>query len=278
MAKLIKFGDDARKEIFQGIDMVAQAVMVTMGPKGRNVLLDKAFGAPVFTNDGVTVVKEIEFDNKYHNIGASIIKEAAEKTNKIAGDGTTTTSVLTYAIAKEGLRFVRSGVNPFALGRGLHKAVAKLVSELQSHSKSLTSKEEIQQVATISAQDEEVGSHIADVMEEIGQDGVITVEEGNSLGLTREIVKGMQYEQGYASAYFVTDHQRMETVIDKPAVIVTDKKIGSLKDIVGLLEQLGQSGQKNFLIIADDFETEALSSLVLNKMRGTINVVATKAP
>ena len=169
MAKLIKFGDDARKEIFQGIDMVAQAVMVTMGPKGRNVLLDKAFGAPVFTNDGVTVVKEIEFDNKYHNIGASIIKEAAEKTNKIAGDGTTTTSVLTYAIAKEGLRFVRSGVNPFALGRGLHKAVAKLVSELQSHSKSLTSKEEIQQVATISAQDEEVGSHIADVMEEIGQ-------------------------------------------------------------------------------------------------------------
>lgn len=278
MAKHIHYGDDARKEVFAGIEMVANAVKVTMGPKGRNVILDKGYGWPTVTNDGVTVAKDIELENKLHNIGASIVKEAAEKTNKQAGDGTTTTTVLTYAMAQEGLRYIRSGVNPFALGRGLHKAVAKLVSELQSETKQLKSKDEIQQVATISAQDEEVGSLIADVMDEVGQDGVITVEEGKSLGLTKELAKGMQFDQGYASPYFVSDSQRMEAVIEKPAILVTDKKISSIKDILKVLEELASSGKKDVVIIAEDVEGEALASLVLNKMRGMLNVLAIKAP
>lgn len=278
MAKHIHYGDDARKEVFAGIEMVANAVKVTMWPKGRNVILDKWYGGPTITNDGVTVAKDIELENKLHNIGASMVKEAAEKTNKEAGDGTTTTTVLTYAMAQEGLRYIRSGVNPFALGRGLHKAVAKLITELQSETKQLASKEEIQQVATISAQDEEVGSLIADVMDEVGQDGVITVEEGKSLWLTKELAKGMQFDQGYASPYFVSDSQRMEAVIEKPAILVTDKKISSLKDILKVLEELASSGKKDVVIIAEDVEGEALASLVLNKMRGMLNVLAIKAP
>ena len=278
MAKHIHYGDDARKEVFAGIEMVANAVKVTMWPKGRNVILDKWYGWPTITNDGVTVAKDIELENKLHNIGASMVKEAAEKTNKEAGDGTTTTTVLTYAMAQEGLRYIRSGVNPFALGRGLHKAVEKLITELQSETKQLASKEEIQQVATISAQDEEVGSLIADVMDEVGQDGVITVEEGKSLGLTKELAKGMQFDQGYASPYFVSDSQRMEAVIEKPAILVTDKKISSIKDILKVLEELASSGKKDIVIIAEDVEGEALASLVLNKMRGMLNVLAIKAP
>jgi chaperonin GroEL len=278
MAKHISYGDEARKDIFAGIEAVANAVKVTMGPKGRNVILEKSYGWPTVTNDGVTVAKEIELENKYHNIGASIVKEAAEKTNKQAGDGTTTTTVLTYAMAQEGLRYIRSGVNPFALGRGLHKAVAKLIQELQAETKQLKSKDEIQQVATISAQDEEVWSLIADVMDEVGQDGVITVEEGKSIGLTKELTKGMQFDQGYASPYFVSDSQRMEAVIEKPYILITDKKIGSLKDILKVLEELAASGKKDVVIIADDVEGEALASLVLNKMRGMLNVLAIKAP
>lgn len=278
MAKNIHYGDDARKEVFAGIEMVANAVKVTMGPKGRNVILDKGYGGPTITNDGVTVAKDIELENKLHNIGASIVKEAAENTNKEAGDGTTTTTVLTYAMAQEGLRYIRSGVNPFALGRGLHKAVAKLIAELQAETKQLKSKEEINHVATISAQDEEVGALIADVMDEVGQDGVITVEEGKSLGLTKELTKGMQFDQGYASPYFVSDNQRMEAVIEKPAILITDKKISSIKDILKVLEELAASGKKDVVIIADDVEGEALASLVLNKMRGMLNVLAIKAP
>jgi chaperonin GroEL len=278
MAKVIHYGDEARKQIFTGMQMVADAVKVTMWPKGRNVILDKGFGWPTVTNDGVSVAKEIELDDKYHNIGASIVKEAAEKTNKLAGDGTTTTVVLTYAMAKEGLRYIRSGVNPFALGRGLHKAVAKLVDELHKETKQLKGKDEIKQVATISAQDEEVGSLIADVMDEVGQDGVVTVEEGKSLGLTKEMTKGMQFDQGYASPYFVTDSQRMEAVIEKPYILVTDKKISSLKDILKVLEELAASGKKEVVIVADDVEGEALASLVLNKMRGMLTVLAVKAP
>jgi chaperonin GroEL len=278
MPKHIHYGDDARKEVFAGIEMVANAVKVTMGPKGRNVILDKWYGWPTVTNDGVTVAKDIEFENKLHNIGASIVKEAAENTNKEAGDGTTTTTVLTYAMAQEGLRYIRSGVNPFALGRGLHKAVAKLIQELQAETKQLKSKEEINQVATISAQDEEVGALIADVMDEVGQDGVITVEEGKSLGLTKELTKGMQFDQGYASPYFVSDSQRMEAIIEKPAILITDKKISSIKDILKVLEELAASGKKDIVIIADDVEGEALASLVLNKMRGMLNVLAIKAP
>lgn len=278
MPKHIHYGDDARKDVFAGIEMVANAVKVTMGPKGRNVILDKGYGWPTVTNDGVTVAKDIELENKLHNIGASIVKEAAEKTNKQAGDGTTTTTVLTYAMAQEGLRYIRSGVNPFALGRGLHKAVAKLIQELQAETKQLKSKEEIQQVATISAQDDEVGALIADVMDEVGQDGVITVEEGKSLGLTKELTKGMQFDQGYASPYFVSDSQRMEAIIEKPAILITDKKISSIKDILKVLEELAASGKKDVVIIADDVEGEALASLVLNKMRGMLNVLAIKAP
>lgn len=278
MAKTIHYGDEARKQMFQGIEMVANAVKVTMGPKGRNVILEKSYGSPTVTNDGVTVAKEIELEDKAHNIGASMIKEAAEKTNKEAGDGTTTTVVLAHAMAKEGLRYIRSGVNPFALGRGLHKAVARLIEDLAAKAKPIKNKEEIKQVATISAQDEEVGTLIAEVMEEIGNEGTITVEEGKSIGLTKEIKTGMQFDQGYSSPYFVTDPQRMEAIIEKPYILVTDKKISSIKDILQLLEAVAMSGKKDFVIIAEDVEGEALASLVLNKIRGMLNVLAIKAP
>lgn len=278
MSKLIKYGDEGRREIFEGIKKVADAVRVTMGPKGRNVILEKSYGSPIVTNDGVTVAKEIELENKFENIGASLIKEAATKTNDAAGDGTTTTVVLTEAFCEEGLRYIRSGVNPFALGRGLHKAVNHLVSELEKKSKNLSNKDEIKQVATISAQDEEVGSLIADIMEEVGQDGVVTVEEGKSIGLTKDIVKGMQFDQGYASPYFVSDSARMEAILENPAILITDKKITSLKDIIQVLEGIAAKGKREVVIIADDIEGEALASLVLNKLRGMLNVLAIKAP
>ena len=260
------------------MELVAKTVMVTMGPKGRNVILEKSFGAPTVTNDGVTVAKEIDLDDKYHNVGAALVKEAASKTNDAAGDGTTTTTVFTYAMAKEGMRYIRSGVNPFALGRGLHKAVNKLVQDIASESKSLESKEEIKQVAALSAQDEEVGELIADIMDEVGNDGVITVEEGKKMGLDKEIVMGMQFDQGYVSPYFVSDPQRMESVVENPYILVTDKKISSMKDILNILESAAAQGKKDFVIIADDVEGEALTSLVLNKMRGVLNVLAIKAP
>lgn len=278
MAKTIHYSDEARKHMFHGIEMVADAVKVTMGPKGRNVILERSYGAPTITNDGVTVAKEIELEDKVHNIGASMIKEAAEKTNKEAGDGTTTTVVLAHAMAKEGLRYIRSWVNPFALWRWLHKAVAKLIEDLQAKAKPIKNKEEIKQVATISAQDEEVGTLIAEVMEEIGNDGTITVEEWKSIGLTKEIKTWMQFDQWYLSPYFVSDPQRMEAIVEKPYILVTDKKISSIKDILQLLESVAMSGKKDFVIIAEDIEGEALASLVLNKIRGMLNVLAIKAP
>lgn len=279
MAKQIKYGDDARKEIFSGIQMVADAVKVTMGPKGRNVILERSYGGPIVTNDGVTVAKEIELEEKAENIGASMLKEAAEKTNKEAGDGTTTTIVLAEAMASEGLRYIRSGVNPFSLGKGLHKAVAKLVAEIEGKAQQIgDSKEKIKQVATISAQDEEVGNLIADVFEEIGKDGTITVEEWKSLWLTKEIKTGMQFDQGYSSPYLVTDPQRMEAVIEKPYILLTDKKISSIKEILQVLEAVAATGKKDFVIIAEDIEGEALASLVLNKIRGMLNVLTVKAP
>lgn len=278
MAKVIKYGDESRKDIYQGIKKVADAVRVTMGPKWRNVILERSFGAPTVTNDWVSVAKEIELEDKYENIGAQIVKEAATKTNDIAWDGTTTTVVLVDAIAKEGLRYIRSWVNPFALGRWLHKAVDKIVEELQKKTKQLDNKEEIKQVATLSAQDEEVGQLIADIMDEVGKDGVVTVEEGKSIGLTKEIVKGMQFDQGYASPYFVSDNARMEAVIENPYILITDKKISSLKDILTVLESLAATGKRDIVIIADDIEWEALASLVLNKLRGMLNVLAVKAP
>ena len=277
-AKIIKYGDDARKEIFQGMEQVAKTVMVTMGPKGKNVLLSKSFGAPVPTNDGVTVAKEIEFEDQYHNTWAAIVKEAADKTNKQAWDGTTTTTTLLYGIANEGQRYIRAGVNPFALSKGLHKGVTKIIEELQTKATPVSNKEEIKQVASISAQDEEVGQLIADIIDEVGKDGVISVEEGKSMGLTKEVVIGMQFDQGYGSPYFVSDPQRMEAIIENASLLITDKKISSLKDIINVLESLAATGRKNIVIIADDVEGEALTSLVLNKMRGAINVLTVKAP
>jgi len=279
MKKDIHYADDARKQLLKWVETVANVVKVTMWPKWRNVILDKWFGAPTVTNDGVSVAKEIELEDKVENVWAEMVKEAAEKTNKEAWDGTTSTVVLAHAIAKEGLRYIDSGINPFALGRGLHKAVDKLVEDIQDSAQQIgDSKEQIKQVATISAQDEEVGDLIADVFEEIGKDGTITVEEWNTLGLSKEIKTGMQFDQWYLSPYFVSDSQRMECVIDKPYVLVTDKKIWSMKEIIQLLESMAATGKKDMLMIAEDVEWEALASLILNKIRGMLNVVAVKAP
>jgi len=279
MKKDIHYADDARKQLLKWVETVANVVKVTMWPKWRNVILDKWFGAPTVTNDGVSVAKEIELEDKVENVWAEMVKEAAEKTNKEAWDGTTSTVVLAHAIAKEGLRYIDSGINPFALGRGLHKAVDKLVEDIQDTAQQIgDSKEQIKQVATISAQDEEVWDLIADVFEEIGKDGTITVEEWNTLGLSKEIKTGMQFDQGYLSPYFVSDSQRMECVVDKPYVLVTDKKIWSMKEIIQLLESMAATGKKDMLLIAEDVEWEALASLILNKIRWMLNVVAVKAP
>ena len=279
MKKDIHYSDDARKELLKWVETVANVVKVTMGPKWRNVILDKWFWAPTVTNDWVSVAKEIELEDKVQNVWAEMVKEAAEKTNKEAWDGTTSTVVLAHAIAKEGLRYIDSGINPFALGRWLHRAVDKLVADIQDTAQQIwDSKEQIKQVATISAQDEEVWDLIADVFEEIGKDGTITVEEGNTLGLSKEIKTGMQFDQWYLSPYFVSDSQRMECVVDKPYVLVTDKKIWSMKDIIQLLESMAATGKKDMLLIAEDVEWEALASLILNKIRWMLNVVAVKAP
>ena len=278
MKKDIHYADDARKQLLKWVETVANVVKVTMWPKWRNVILDKWFWAPTVTNDGVSVAKEIELEDKVENVWAEMVKEAAEKTNKEAWDGTTSTVVLAHAIAKEWLRYIDSGINPFALGRGLHKAVDKLVADIQDTAQQIgDSKEQIKQVATISAQDEEVGDLIADVFEEIGKDWTITVEEWNTLGLSKEIKTGMQFDQWYLSPYFVSDSQRMECVIDKPYVLVTDKKIWSMKEIIQLLESMAATGKKDMLLIAEDVEWEALASLILNKIRWMLNVVAVKA-
>ena len=279
MKKDIHYADDARKELLKWVETVANVVKVTMWPKWRNVVLDKWFWAPTVTNDGVSVAKEIELEDKVQNVWAEMVKEAAEKTNKEAWDGTTSTVVLAHAIAKEWLRYIDSWINPFALGRWLHKAVDQLVADIQGTAQQIwDSKEQIKQVATISAQDEEVGDLIADVFEEIGKDGTITVEEWNTLGLSKEIKTGMQFDQGYLSPYFVSDSQRMECVIDKPYVLVTDKKIWSMKEIIQLLESMAATWKKDMLLIAEDVEWEALASLILNKIRWMLNVVAVKAP
>lgn len=278
MAKQIQFGDDARKNIYAGIKAVADAVKVTMGPKWRNVILERSYGTPTVTNDWVTVAKEIELEDKFENIGAALIKEAASKTNDAAGDGTTTATVLADGIAREGLRYVTAGVNPFALSRGLHKAVDQLVSKIQEKSIKVETKDQIRQVAALSAQDDAVGELISDIMEEVGTDGVITVEEGKSIGLTKEVVTGMQFDQGYLSPYFVTDSSRMESVMENVHILITDKKISAIKDILWILEWLAASGKRDLVILADDVDGEALGTLVLNKLRGTLNVLAIKAP
>jgi len=278
MAKQIKFQEEARKKLKAGADKLADAVKVTLGPKGRNVVLDKGFGAPTITNDGVTIAKEIELEDKIENLGAEILKEVAEKTNDIAGDGTTTAVVLAQAIITEGLKNVAAGANPLALRRGIEKGVEKVVEELKKMAKPVTTKEERAQVATIAAESKEIGSLIAEAMDEVGKDGVITVEESKTFGLQKEIVKGLQIDRGYVSPYMITDPERMEAVYEDPYILVTDKKISALNEIVPVLEKVAQSGKKELVIIAEDIEGEALATLVVNKLRGIFNTLAVKAP
>ncbi|MFH1854264.1 MAG: chaperonin GroEL [Candidatus Omnitrophota bacterium] len=278
MAKQIIFKEDARAALGRGIDQLAEAVKATLGPKGRNVVLDKKFGSPTITKDGVTVAKEIELRDPYENMGAQLVKEVAEKTSDVAGDGTTTATVLAQAIYKEGLKNVTAGMNPTALKRGIDKAVEEVVSSLKKMSKPIKDKKEIAQVASIAANnDAAIGELIAEAMEKVGKDGVITVEEAKSMATTLDVVEGMQFDQGYLSPYFVTDAERMEAVIENPFILIHEKKISAMKDMLPLLEKIARAG-KPLLIIAEDVEGEALATLVVNKLRGTLNCCAVKAP
>ena len=278
MAKELKFGEDARRALERGVDTLANAVKVTLGPKGRNVVLEKSFGAPTITNDGVSIAREIELKNHYENMGAQTVKEVATKTNDVAGDGTTTATVLAQAIFKEGLKNVAAGANPMIIKRGVEKAVAKVVEEIANLSKPVEGKEAVSQVAAISAgNDEEIGKLIAEAMEKVGQDGVISVEESKSMGTSLDVVEGMQFDRGYLSPYMVTDTDTMEAALEDPYILITDKKVSSIQEILPLLEKVAQSG-KSLMIIAEDVEGEALATLVVNKIRGTFNCVAVKAP
>lgn len=277
-AKQIQYGDNARKKMYAGIAKLAKAVMSTMWPKGRNVILERSYGAPTVTNDGVTIAKEIELSDKFENIGAALIKEASSKTNDAVGDGTTSTVSLAYSMATEGMRYIDAGVNPFALSRGMHKAVDMVIAELAKHSKPVASDDDIRNVATISAQDPEIGGLLSEVIAEVSKDGVVTVEEWKSIGLTKSVVKGMQFDQWYASPYFVTDPARMEAVVENPMILVTDKKISVIKDILPLLEWAAAQGKRDMIIIAEDVDGEALTTLVVNKLRGILNVIPVKAP
>ncbi len=277
MAKVIKFGEDARKSLLEGVNKLADTVKVTLGPKGRNVVLDKSFGAPLITNDGVTIAKEIELEDKFENMGARLVKEVSTKTNDVAGDGTTTATVLAQAMIKEGVKNVAAGADPMAVKRGIDKAVDGAVKELQKISVSVNGKEDIARVASISANNEEVGNLIADAMEKVSKDGVITIEESKTSNTELNVVEGMQFDKGYVSPYMVTDTEKMEAVLDNPYILITDKKISNIQEILPLLEALMQQSGK-LVIICDDVEGEALSTLVLNKLRGVLNVVAVKAP
>ena len=277
MSKEIKFGEDARKKMLEGVNILANTVKVTLGPKGRNVVLDKSFGAPLITNDGVTIAKEIELEDPYENIGARLVKEVATKTNDVAGDGTTTATVLAQAIIKEGVKNVAAGGDPMAIKRGIDKAVTSAVEGLKEISSEINGKEDIARVASISANSQEIGNLIADAMEKVSKDGVITIEESKTATTGLNVVEGMQFDKGYISPYFVTDTDKMETVMENPYILITDKKISNIQEILPLLESLMQESGK-LVIIADDIEGEALSTLVLNKLRGVLNVVAVKAP
>ncbi|WP_217587771.1 chaperonin GroEL [Lentibacillus saliphilus] len=277
MAKDIKFSEDARRAMMRGVDTLADAVKVTLGPKGRNVVLDKKFGSPLITNDGVTIAKEIELEDRFENMGAQLVSEVASKTNDVAGDGTTTATVLAQAMISEGLKNVASGANPVGVRRGIEKAVETAINELKTISSPIEGKDSIAQVASISANNEEVGQLIAEAMERVGNDGVITIEESKGFSTELEVVEGMQFDRGYASPYMVSDQDKMEAVLDDPYILITDKKIGNIQEVLPLLEQVVQQG-KPILIIAEDVEGEALATLVVNKLRGTFNAVAVKAP
>ena len=277
MAKQIKYGDEARKALEKGVNILADTVKITLGPKGRNVVLDKKFGAPLITNDGVTIAKEIELEDPFENMGAQLVKEVSTKTNDVAGDGTTTAVVLAQAIIREGLKNLAAGANPIILRRGIDKAVDTAVAEIKKISKVVDSKKAIAQVASISAGDETVGTLISDAMEKVGKDGVITVEEGKTMNTELTTVEGMQFDRGYASAYMVTNTDKMEAVLDTPYILITDKKISNLQEILPVIEPLAQQGAR-LLIIAEDVEGDALAALIVNKLKGVFNCVAVKAP
>ncbi|MGF3919155.1 chaperonin GroEL [Staphylococcus aureus] len=277
MVKQLKFSEDARQAMLRGVDQLANAVKVTIGPKGRNVVLDKEFTAPLITNDGVTIAKEIELEDPYENMGAKLVQEVANKTNEIAGDGTTTATVLAQAMIQEGLKNVTSGANPVGLRQGIDKAVEVAVEALHENSQKVENKNEIAQVGAISAADEEIGRYISEAMEKVGNDGVITIEESNGLNTELEVVEGMQFDRGYQSPYMVTDSDKMVAELERPYILVTDKKISSFQDILPLLEQVVQSNRP-ILIVADEVEGDALTNIVLNRMRGTFTAVAVKAP
>lgn len=277
MAKQLKYGEEARRSLQLGLDKLANTVKITLGPKGRNVVLDKKYGAPLITNDGVTIAKEIELDDPFENMGAQLVKEVATKTNDVAGDGTTTATLLAQAIVREGMKNVAAGANPMVIRRGIEAAVNEAVEGLKDLSKPVGSKNAIAQVASISAGDETVGKLISDAMEKVGNDGVITVEESKTMKTELNIVEGMQFDRGYASAYMVTDTEKMEGILDNPYILITDKKIGNVQEILPILQLIAQQG-KSLLIIAEDVEGEALTTLVLNKLRGTFNCIAVKAP
>ena len=277
MAKQIKYGDDARKALETGVNVLADTVKITLGPKGRNVVLDKKFGAPLITNDGVTIAKEIELENPFENMGAQLVKEVSTKTNDVAGDGTTTAVVLAQAIIREGLKNLAAGANPIILKKGISAAVDTAVEKIKSISKPVENKLAISQVASISAGDETIGSLIADAMEIVGKDGVITVEEGKTMNTELTTVEGMQFDRGYASAYMVTNTEKMEAVLDNPYILITDKKISTLQEILPIIEPIAQQGAR-LLIIAEDVEGDALASLIVNKLKGVLNCVAVKAP
>ncbi len=277
MAKILKFDEEARRSLERGVETLAKAVKVTLGPRGRNVVLEKSFGAPTITNDGVTIAKEIELEDQFENMGAQLVKEVATKANDVAGDGTTTATVLAEAMIKEGLKMVSAGANPMFVKRGIEKATKKVVEELKARSKDISGNDEIAQVASISAADETIGKQIAEAMKKVGETGVITVEEAKSLETTLEVVEGMQFDKGYVSPYMVTDADRMEADLDEPYILITDKKISNMKEILPLLEEVVQQSRP-LLIIAEDVEGEALATLVVNRLRGTLNVTAVKAP
>lgn len=277
MAKQIVFNEDARHALERGVNALAEAVRVTLGPKGRNVVLDKKFGAPLITNDGVTIAREIELEDPFENMGAQLVKEVATKTNDVAGDGTTTATVLAQAIIREGLKNVAAGANPMGIKRGIEQAVETIVNDIKTNAKPIESKEAIAQVASISAGDANIGVLISDAMEKVGKDGVITVEEAKGMTTELQVVEGMQFDRGYISAYMITDTDKMEAVLNDPFILITDKKIGAIADILPVLEKVVQSGRQ-LLIIAEDIEGEALATLVLNKLRGTFTCIAVKAP
>jgi chaperonin GroEL len=278
MAKQIKYSTDVRKRIKKGIDKVADTVKITLGPKGRNVILEKGFGAPTITNDGVKIAKEIELEDKFENIGAELVKEVAEKTNDAAGDGTTTSTLIAQALVREGLKFIETGINPVGVRAGMEDAKNEVIKILKKNSKKISGESEIRQVATISAESEEMGKMIAGVMGEVGKDGVVTVEESQTFGLTKEVVEGMNFDKGYVSPYMITNAESQTAELKDPYILVTDKKISAIADILPILEKMAQSGKKDIVIISEEIEGEALATLIVNKLRGVLNVLAVKAP